>query len=79
MSKVLLRPATIADVSLFGARPGGEGIIGECDGTTAGFALYFHNYSTFLGRRITRVPSESASSRIIRHRFGLPGRRTDRD
>jgi len=27
-----------------------EVIIGEYDGTPAGFALFFHNFSTFLGR-----------------------------
>lgn len=27
-----------------------EVIIGEVDGNPAGFALYFHNFSTFLGR-----------------------------
>ncbi len=37
--------------SLFGERPAAEVILGEVDGQTAGFALFFHNYSTFLGRR----------------------------
>jgi GNAT superfamily N-acetyltransferase len=27
-----------------------EVVIGEYDGTPAGFALFFHNYSTFVGR-----------------------------
>ena len=27
-----------------------EAVIGEYDGTPAGFALFFHNFSTFLGR-----------------------------
>lgn len=31
-------------------RHGAEVIIGEEDGTPVGFALYFHNFSTFLGR-----------------------------
>lgn len=45
--------ATEADIreSLFGARPGAEVLIAETDGEPAGFALFFHNYSTFLGRR----------------------------
>jgi len=37
--------------SLFGRRNVAEVIIGEVDGQPAGFALFFHNYSTFLGRQ----------------------------
>ena len=37
--------------SLFGPRPSAEALIARSDGTCAGFALYFHNFSTFLGRR----------------------------
>lgn len=37
--------------SLFGATPQAEVIIAEVDGVAAGFALFFHNYSTFLARR----------------------------
>lgn len=36
---------------LFGAQPAAEVLIGEVDGHPAGFALFFHNFSTFLGRR----------------------------
>lgn len=36
--------------NLFGARPGAEVLIGELDGTPQGFALFFHNFSTFEGR-----------------------------
>jgi GNAT superfamily N-acetyltransferase len=36
---------------LFGARPGAEVAIAEWEGKPAGFALFFHNFSTFLGRR----------------------------
>jgi GNAT superfamily N-acetyltransferase len=36
--------------TLFGARRYAEVIIGEFEGTPVGFALFFHNYSTFLGR-----------------------------
>ena len=45
--------ATEADSreSLFGARPAAEVLIAETHGEPAGFALFFHNYSTFLGRR----------------------------
>ena len=36
--------------SLFGARPAAEVVLAYSDRTPVGFALYFHNYSTFLGR-----------------------------
>jgi GNAT superfamily N-acetyltransferase len=35
---------------LFGPRPYAEVLIGEIDGTPLGFALFFHNFSTFEGR-----------------------------
>lgn len=35
---------------LFGARPYAEVVIGEVDGTAQGFALFFHNFSTFEGK-----------------------------
>lgn len=39
------------DASLFGERPQAEVVIAEHDGVPAGFALFFHNYSTFRARR----------------------------
>ena len=44
--------ATEADLQaqLFGPRPAAEVLIAELDGHAAGFALYFHNFSTFLGK-----------------------------
>lgn len=35
---------------LFGPRPYAEVVIGEIDGAAQGFALFFHNFSTFEGR-----------------------------
>jgi len=35
---------------LFGERPYAEVVIGEIDGVAMGFALFFHNFSTFEGR-----------------------------
>jgi GNAT superfamily N-acetyltransferase len=45
--------ATEQDVreSLFGAKPGAEVVIAYVNAEPAGFALFFHNYSTFLARR----------------------------
>ena len=35
---------------LFGDHPYAEVLIAEADGEAAGFALFFHNFSTFVGR-----------------------------
>jgi GNAT superfamily N-acetyltransferase len=35
---------------LFGERPYAEVLLAEDEGEALGFALFFHNYSTFLGR-----------------------------
>lgn len=35
---------------LFGPRPLCEALVGSVDGEPMGFALFFHNYSTFVGR-----------------------------
>jgi len=40
----------IAD-ALFGPRPAAEALIAWAGDEAAGFALFFHNFSTFLGRR----------------------------
>jgi GNAT superfamily N-acetyltransferase len=37
--------------ALFGPQPGAEAVIARLAGEPAGFALFFHNFSTFLGRR----------------------------
>jgi GNAT superfamily N-acetyltransferase len=36
--------------TLFGERPYAEVLVAEAEGRPAGFALFFHNYSTFLGK-----------------------------
>ena len=36
---------------LFGDHPAAEVVIAEVNGQPAGFALFFHNFSTFLGQR----------------------------
>jgi GNAT superfamily N-acetyltransferase len=37
--------------ALFSPRPAAEVLIGELNGEPVGFALFFHNYSTFLGKK----------------------------
>jgi GNAT superfamily N-acetyltransferase len=41
---------TVRD-TLFGPHPAAEVVIATADGEPAGFALFFHNYSTFLAQR----------------------------
>jgi GNAT superfamily N-acetyltransferase len=45
--------ASEADLAaaLFGPRPAAEALIARAGDEAAGFALFFHSYSTFLGRR----------------------------
>ncbi|MFM5953912.1 MAG: N-acetyltransferase family protein [Novosphingobium sp.] len=40
----------VLGVKLFGPRPYAEVVIGEIDGVPQGFALFFHNFSTFEGK-----------------------------
>ena len=40
----------VLDAHLFGAKPMAEVLIAELDGAAVGFALFFHNFSTFEGR-----------------------------
>jgi GNAT superfamily N-acetyltransferase len=44
--------ATEADLreALFGPRPAAEAVVADCGGRAVGFALFFSNYSTFVGR-----------------------------
>lgn len=37
--------------ALFGPRPACEALIGDVNGVAEGFALFFHNFSTWKGRR----------------------------
>lgn len=41
---------TLAE-ALFGAPPAAEAVIAERDGAPVGFALFFHNFSTWTGKR----------------------------
>jgi GNAT superfamily N-acetyltransferase len=47
--EVRFNEAVLGD-RLFGARPYAEVLIGEIDGSPQGFALFFHNFSTFEGK-----------------------------
>lgn len=47
--EVVLEPEELAR-HLFGNQPRAEVLIAELNGQPAGFALFFHNFSTFLGK-----------------------------
>ena len=47
--QVVADSATL-EASLFGDRPAAEVVLAEYAGRSAGFALFFHNFSTFLGK-----------------------------
>lgn len=40
----------LIEQALFGPRPLAECLVAEFDGNAAGFALFFHNFSTFIGK-----------------------------
>ena len=46
---VVVTPESLAP-HLFGDRPAAEAVVGEVDGVVVAFALFFTNFSTFLGR-----------------------------
>jgi GNAT superfamily N-acetyltransferase len=49
LDQVVLTPERLEE-HLFGPRPYAEALVAEDQGRVVGFALFFHNYSTFLGR-----------------------------
>jgi GNAT superfamily N-acetyltransferase len=51
MSQEVVADDASVYASLFGPSPSAEVVIARAGGEPAGFAVWFHNYSTFLGRR----------------------------
>jgi GNAT superfamily N-acetyltransferase len=47
---VLATEAMLAE-ALFGPAPAAEAVLADVDGAAVGFALFFHNFSTWEGRR----------------------------
>ncbi len=64
--------ATEADFaeSLFGPSPKAHALIVEHEGKPAGFAIYFYNYSTFLGRPGIYVEDVFVRPEFRRNGFG---------
>ena len=49
LSHEVVATEEVLRASLFGRRPAAEVVIGDYGDEPAGFALFFHNFSTFLG------------------------------
>lgn len=51
LSHLVVANESLLDEALFGTKPACECLIGEEGGEVVSFALFFHNFSTFLARR----------------------------
>jgi GNAT superfamily N-acetyltransferase len=51
LSDLVVATETTVRETLFSSRPSAEAVIARVDETAVGFAVWFHNYSTFLSRR----------------------------
>lgn len=51
MEDECISTAASLEEALFSNRPAAEVLIGELDGSPVGFALFYHNYSTFIGKK----------------------------
>ena len=70
--------------ALFGAHPAAEAVIAEQDGQPLGFALFFHNFSTWTGRRgiyledlyvTPAARGQGVGRALLRHLAGVAMRR----
>lgn len=66
--------------ALFGAHPAAEALIAEAAGVPVGFALFFHNFSTWTGRRgvyledlyvTPTARGKGVGAALLRHLAGL--------
>jgi GNAT superfamily N-acetyltransferase len=56
--------------SLFAVRPGAEVLLAFAQDTAVGFAVFFHNFSTFLGRRGLWLEDIYVKPEFRRHGYG---------
>ncbi len=64
LSHEVVATEEVLRASLFGERPAAEVVIGDYGDEPAGFALFFHNFSTFGGATPTwRTSSDARPSR----------------
>ncbi len=59
------------EAALFGPQPKAYGLIVEHEGQPAGFAIYFYNFSTFLGRPGIYVEDVFIRPEFRRNGYGL--------
>lgn len=66
--------------ALFGERPAAEALIAEIDGAAVGFAIFYHNFSTWTGRRgiwlddlyvTPEARGSGAGKALLRHLAGI--------
>jgi GNAT superfamily N-acetyltransferase len=50
LSHEVIATEDVIEETLFGERPSAHVILAEIDGEASGFAVYFYNFSTFVGR-----------------------------
>jgi GNAT superfamily N-acetyltransferase len=50
LSHLVVVTADLLRPQLFGAKPAAEALVAELDGSVVAFALFFTNFSTFIGR-----------------------------
>lgn len=70
LSHLVSATATRLRESLFGAHPGAEVLLGFAGDTPAGFAVYFHNFSTFLGVKGLWLEDLYVRPALRRHGYG---------
>ena len=68
--EVVANEAMLAE-ELFGPAPVAEVVIADFDQQPAGFALFFHNFSTFLGRRGIYLEDLFVRPELRGHGIGL--------
>src|SRR3546814_19355926 len=66
--------------ALFGVHPAAEAVLATRDGTSLGFALFFHHFSTWTGRRglyledlyvTPEPPGVRVGAALLRHLAGV--------
>lgn len=67
--EVIATEAALADV-LFGPRPAAEVLLGRVGSEVVGYAIFFHNFSTFLARRGLYLEDLFVKPEWRRHGFG---------
>ena len=70
LTHLLAANAARIEEELFGEGPRVEALLGHCGTEPAAFAVYFHNFSTFLGRRGLYLEDLFVRPRFRRRGYG---------